>query len=336
MQLNKIHRLSISITGILLVWKSEYLWLSISEARELKNFEVSAIADAVARIESLHPPGSVLLVQLFSEDLSIHKVFLQDKQYAWHKQNGELIQQWSSNERLEDWLLDLHHRFLLGNTIGLNIAGFGGLLMLPLMIVGLVLWWPRRRLFKLGIRPKDYRRGNLMRSHFNLGVLSFLPILVITITGVILVYPTEARTLLLSKQTQQDAMLKNQPSTIQADATVDTWQARISYTLAEYPESRIRWASPATEKYPEYRVGVQQKHAWNRMGNTSLVFRGGVLVENKNAFHNNVAQRLMQFTYPLHVGKLDLWYRIILTAFGLSLAMLCLLGLGSFVKRGKE
>lgn len=324
--------LSISITGCLLVWKPEYLWLTIAQARETQNHEPGLIADAIDSIEKHHPSGSIKLVQIFSEDLTLHKVFLSDKQYAWHDQRGKLIEQWGSNERIEDWLLDLHHRFLLGNTIGLNIAGFGGLLLIPLILIGLFIWWPRRRLLKTGVVPKSMRHGSLMRSHGNLGSLSIIPILIVSISGVILVYPTEARNILLPTS-NNDAL----PTLVDSHTSpITSWSDRLSTARALYPKSTIRWISPATAKYPNFSVGLQQQQAWNRMGNTTLSFIDGALTSNQNALGRSAAVRLMDFTFPLHVGKLDLWYRLLLTLFGLSLGSLSVLGLTSYIRRRIE
>ena len=324
--------LSISITGCLLVWKPEYLWLTISQARETLSDEPQFIADAIDSIEKHHPSGSIKLIQIFSEDLALHKVFLSDQQYAWHDQRGQLIEQWGSNQRIEDWLLDLHHRFLLGNKIGLNIAGFGGLLLIPLILVGAFIWWPRRRLLKTGVIPKSMNHGSLMRSHGNLGSLSIIPILIVSICGVILVYPTEARKILLP--TSNNDILS---TSVESHASpITSWPDRLGTASLLYPESIIRWVSPSTAKYPNFSVGLQQQQTWNRMGNTTLSFIDGALTSNQDALARSAAVRLMDFTFPLHVGKLDLWYRLLLTLFGLSLGSVSVLGLTSYIRRHIE
>lgn len=343
MSLNNLHRylgltlclimLTISITGVLLVWKKEYLWATIPEARQSPDISLPAIAAAIARIESVHPAGSVQLVRVTAEDLALYKVFLQGRQYAWHNQQGELIQQWGSNERFEDWLLDLHHRFLLGNTIGLNIAGFGGILLIPLAIVGFVLWWPRRRMLKLGVVPKQLQRGALIRSHGNIGGLAVLPILLIAITGVILVYPGEARTVFLwnKNNNTQVANTGNAPIT----KPINDMLTMLEIAVQQFPQARVRWVSLPSEKYPQTTIGLQQVKGWNRMGHTSVSFEAGAMSANSNGLTKSMAERFLNFTYPLHVGKLDLWYRMLLTLFGLALAALSLLGLTSFLRRNK-
>ena len=135
-------------------------------------------------------------MRLYSLGLAIHKVYLTDRRYAWFDQQGDFIQQWQANERIEDWLLDLHHRFLLGNTVGLNIAGASGILVILLCLVGGIIWWPRRRSYRLGLWPKSARREAWLISHGNLGASFALPFILLAFTGVLLVYPSESRSLL--------------------------------------------------------------------------------------------------------------------------------------------
>ncbi|MFT5609060.1 MAG: putative iron-regulated membrane protein [Parvicella sp.] len=324
--------LSISLTGCLLIWKPEYLWLTIYQARETQNHESGFLVDAIESIEKHHPSGSIKLIQIFSENLALHKVFLSNQQYAWHDQRGDLVQQWGSKQRIEDWLLDLHHRFLLGDTIGLNIAGFGGLLLIPLILMGLFIWWPRRRFLKIGVIPKSVRHGSLIGSHSNLGFLSIIPILIVSISGVILVYPTQARNILLPKANNN--LLAS--AVVKHTLPITNWSDRLATASSLYPQSKIRWVSPATVKYPNVSVGLQQVQAWNRMGNTTLSFMDGTLTSNQNALARSTALRLMDFTFPLHTGKLDLWYRLLLTVFGLLLGSVSVLGLTCYIRRRIE
>ena len=63
--------LSISLTGVVLIWKKEYLWLSVDGARE--SVDTSLLAKAIENIEASYADDEVTFVQLYSEDLSIHK-----------------------------------------------------------------------------------------------------------------------------------------------------------------------------------------------------------------------------------------------------------------------
>lgn len=340
MQLAAVHRwvgltlcaslLVMSVSGTLLRWKREYLLLTIPGAAQTIDRQPQSIAKAIERITASYPPGQAQFVQLYSEQLALHKVFLSDKRYAWHAQNGQQIQQWRGNQRWEDWLLDLHHRFLLGNTIGLNIAGFSGLLVIPLMLLGLLLWWPRRRSFRLGVTPKYPGRDAWRISHGNLGVLAALPILLLVVTGVILVYPQQAKFVLLdgfsaSTPADQSALrdsqrLPKQPS----------MRAAIDHAGQVFPQSQLRWVSLPNAETRQFSLGVQRKGAWNATGQSSIEYHADGMISIKNAEQQGTAKRVFDFSYPLHAGKFSVPLRVMLSIIGLALSLLCLFGLRSY------
>ena len=68
--------LTISITGVMLVWKREYLLLTVPNAGQ--EIDRSQIAAAVNRIEAAYPVDNVRFIQLYSEGLALHKVFLSE------------------------------------------------------------------------------------------------------------------------------------------------------------------------------------------------------------------------------------------------------------------
>lgn len=339
--LKKIHRylgvalsillLLVSITGVMLVWKREYLWVTIPEARELRA-EQSVLAQAASVIESSHPEGEVMFARFYSEGLSVHKVYLTGRRYAWHDQNGNLIQVWKSNERFEDWLLDLHHRLLLGNTIGLNVVGLGGLLAIFLMLMGVVIWWPWRRGYSMSFVPNNGRHGSLLKSHSQTGVTIALPALLIVVTGVILVYPTESRYVL------RDGFGDPVPPTTmvivapELSSNLD-WPTAFDYAQRSFPEGSLHWLSYPRADSSSFTIGVQEASSFNVMANTSIKFGAQQSVTVKHQSEQSISQQALDYTYPLHTGKFPTWYRLLLSLAGVLLAWLSFLGLLAFLKR---
>lgn len=328
--------LLITATGTLLIWKPEYLWLSIADARQVVDRDNKSLALAIERIQASYGVGEVRFIQLHSEGLALHKVFLTSQRYAWHSQQGKQLQVWKGNERWENWLLDLHHRFLLGNRFGLNVVGFTGLLLLPLSIIGLTVWWPRRRLLKLGVRPVGSEHGAWMISHSNLGALSLLPVLLLAFTGTVLVYPSESRWLLVGGFSAPLPPIR----TSQSSAVELNWPSVLDYVHRRYPDSTLRWLSPLTSDVKDLeptviKVGLQQADEWNSSGSTSIRFMESRL-EIQNGLGQPWLKRGVDFTYPLHTGKLGMVYRVMLTLFGLMIMAVSILGFGSFVKRYRQ
>ncbi|MFT5573507.1 MAG: putative iron-regulated membrane protein [Cryomorphaceae bacterium] len=339
MQLKQIHRwlglclvavmLVISLTGTVLLWKREYLWITIPDARQLLELGPTAISDAVLVMQDFYSDHELSFVQLGSENLSLHRGYLSNKRYAWHNQKGTQLEVWQGNDRFEDWLLELHHRFLLGNTIGLNIAGFGGLLLLLLMFIGFWLWWPRRQFFKLGLVPRSNDRGAWMRSHANLGALSLIPVMVLSISGVILVYPTESKRVLVDGFQAPAVSVKEQIELPQQP----TLFAALELVEQQFPSSRPRWISLPSAERKSFVIGLQVQGAWNRMGNTSMTFYPDGRLTITRAELQSSLKRGFDFSYPLHTGKFDWYWRLLISIIGLSLSALCVYALRSYLKR---
>ena len=177
------------------------------------------------------------------------------------------------------------------------------------------------------------QRGSLMRSHGNIGSVSVLPILLVAVTGVILVYPTESRWLLLDSGREQTPVALQK---INLDHRQADWATLLQEVEQRFHGSHVRWIQPASSDNPDRVIGLQQVNALNAMGKTSVRFSAQGELIIKDARQSPTSQRLFDFSYPLHVGKLGLWYRLLLSLFGLALAALCVFGLLSFTKRGRS
>ena len=324
---------SISLTGVVLVWKKEFLWLTLDAAREV--IDVDTLPRAIDNIEASYAQNELIFIQLYSEDLSIHKAFLSGRRYAWHDQAGKQIQLWSGNDRWEDFVLDLHHRFLLGNTIGLNIAGFAGVLLIVLIAFGLIIWWPRRASISFGIWPRYRHRYAWLKAHGNIGGLFAAPILLLSLTGVILVYPIEARFLLLESIAADETVVEKIEH-YNADGNFHSWAKLISLAREIFPESRIRSIQVGSIESPKRSVNLQQKNGWHRLGLTSLKFHSNGELVIIDELKKNKVKRVFNFSYPLHAAKLGIFYRITVSLIGLMLAALCIFGLISFLKRPRK
>ena len=297
----------ISLSGTLLLLKHEYLWLSIPSARVA--IDHNQLASAVDSMERQYSDRS-LFVQIYSQDLSLHKAFLPDRHYAYHQQNGDIIKAWQENGTVEDWLLDFHHRFLLGNTVGLNLAGGAGLLVIPLIIIGVVMWWPYRRFWKAKLRFSS-KHAYARSSHSNLGVVVALPLVLVAITGVILVYPNESRWLLTNGFSTNAPV----PKLIEKTVNADSLQAQIDYVLTEFPGAKLRWIQAATDGQHERVIGLSQQGAWDNSGKTSIRFMDQkVLIKNARQQSNKV--RALDLSYVLHIGNIHFLYRLFLILAG--------------------
>ena len=318
----------ISLSGTLLLLKREYLWISYDDARTAIDY--TKLPNTVRSIENSYTQKD-LFVQLHTANLGLHKVFLPDRRYAYHNQSGQLLNSWTGNNTIEDWLLDFHHRFLLGNTIGLNMAGFSGLLSIFLALIGVFLWWPYRRFWKPKLRFSA-KHSHARSSHTNLGAPLLLPLLLLTVTGVILVYPTESRWLLQNNfsSVAPKTILQEEPISI---ADVD---AQIEFALDTFPGAKLRWLQSqvldAEAPLIERTIGLSQQGAWDTSGKTSIQFKAqGLVIKDARRQSNSV--RAVGLSYVLHIGGIHLLYRLTLIFVGLAMCALSFFALRSFYLR---
>jgi len=96
-------------------------------------------------------------------------------------------------------LVGLVHRFHENLTIpeysGRAIVGWSGVAMLILSLSGIVLWWPRNGAFLRGLR---WRRSPTMSNnlHHIIGFWISLPLALVSLTGIYLAFPPQARSLM--------------------------------------------------------------------------------------------------------------------------------------------
>ncbi|MBT5032448.1 MAG: PepSY domain-containing protein [Proteobacteria bacterium] len=327
--------LLVSITGSALVWKKEYLWLTEPVSRSVMEI-TPELATTVASAAEAQFGDEVLLLAFGYENLGLHKVFLPGSNYALLDNTGALVDQWYLNDRPEEWLYDLHHRLLLGNT-GLMIVGIAALAMVLLVFVGLIVWWPARSAFNWRLWVAGWGRSNLLATHRNIGILTALPACVLLITGAMLSFPTQTEELLLEdyRRTEACSNLYTEELDELSGPEHGDWLSAFSRAQASFPGGTIRSVRPPA--ISSYRlIGTQQAGDWNQSGLSLLYIDAdrGYMDMRLNAGRLPAVEQLYNLGSPLHTAKVDrLWYRITVFIFGVGLCVLSFLGLVSFTKK---
>jgi uncharacterized iron-regulated membrane protein len=324
-----------SVTGTLLLWKQEYLKLTIPAARVEVDPVPEILASLIEKIEALLDPNEIVLIQLPTRDFALAKVTMLDTHYAYVDTQGNIVDEWFLNERWEEWLYDLHHRLLLGN-MGLAIIGFVGATMLLLLIAGVSAFWPMRRGLRQGFRIRGLTRGHLLTAHRNIGVVEALPFGLTLATGVVLAFPTQIEELFLepvrTSQEYSDALSLGVDE-ISGGGSGD-WLPAMRRALATFPEGEVRSVQVAND-FSGYRIiGVKQPAEWHPDGMSRVYVEaaGGWMDVRYDATVLPLIERAYNLVYPLHTGKLEsLMYKIVLTISGLLVALLSTLGLTSFL-----
>lgn len=325
-----------SVTGTLLLWKPEYLELTIPAARVHFDPTPAALASLVDKIETRLDPNEIVLIQLPTRDFALAKVTMLDTRYAYVDTQGDIVDEWFLNDRWEEWLYDLHHRLLLGAP-GLTIVGFVGVTMFALLVAGIIAFWPRRRGLRLGFRIRGSSRPQLLAAHRNIGIVEALPLALTLGTGIVLAFPAQLEERFLGpvrrSQEYSDALSLGVDEI--SGAGSGDWLPAMRRALATFPAGEVRSVQVAND-FNGYRIiGVKQPAEWHPDGMSRVYVdaAGGWMDVRYDATALPLIERAYNAVYPLHTGKLESpVYKILLTISGLLVALLSSLGLVSFLK----
>jgi uncharacterized iron-regulated membrane protein len=325
-----------SVTGSILVWKNEFVKMALVEPGMTFDTTPQALAALATSVQEQFAANDIYLIQFPTQEFPLAKVTLADDRYAYLDTSGKILDQWVLNERWEEWLYDLHHRLLLGNT-GLTIVGYSAMTMILLLVAGIITFWPMRRGFRHGFWPKNTARSSLQAAHRNIGIVEALPFLLTLVTGAILAFPEQSQKLLLEPFRGEAYSLDfaENLDTITGAGTGD-WLPAIERALATFPGSRIRTAQVPNDYSPYRVIGLQQPGALNPTGASKVYIEAtegwmDIRIDDQAQL---LSERLYNLAYPLHTGRFDnLLYKVLLTLSGLLVATLSSLGLISFIKQ---
>ncbi|MFK8018504.1 MAG: PepSY-associated TM helix domain-containing protein [Pseudomonadales bacterium] len=338
----------VSVTGTALVWKREYLWLTIPQVRgefELAPAEAAEIHHAAW---SNFGAQNVLLTAFNHQNLRLHKVFLRDSRYAYLSSEGKLLAEWQAGERFEELLYDFHHRLLL-DTPGLWIVGFSAMFMLVLVPFGVVAWWPSRKAFRprLWMRGAWQARREMRMTHRNMGVVLCLPLACVLASGVILVFPQQAQEVLLGSSMSRATSLQDAESITSEpqDATTARQEYRpkeladathaIAVAQTHFDGSRIRSVSVSPQDDGVFTIGLQRLDEFHQNGWNNVTVDGatGQIIKRLDSADLDAIEKLYKLMLPLHTGRVgNIGYRMALSLVGCGIMLLAGLGLRSFLR----
>ncbi|MBB3890682.1 putative iron-regulated membrane protein [Phenylobacterium haematophilum] len=324
----------LGLSGALLVHKDAYLRAVLPHAADPQVQDVESIAAAAEKIFAApDAPRSIILA---SERLGLHRLNYGDgDRGAYADQTGEIVATWTAKwERPEIWLFDLHHHLLTGDA-GELAAGIMALVGLGFVVTGVILWWPARRLFALRAWPANMSRNAVVRQHRDLGVVAAPLLFVSLLTGVMMTLPA-VEDVLLAPFTSPAAMAAASKPPIEKGgprgADLDV-AALLSAARAKHPDGELRIISLSATPGGLISLRMRQQAEWLPNGRTMFWFdpADGRLVASRDAQALPLGLRIANAEYPIHAAKVGgLPYRLVMTASGLTLALLGSLAVWSF------
>ena len=314
----------LGLSGAILVWEGE--WVTLPGAGD-------PIAENVGRIAAVTDRGAesgeLSRITFASEEIGLHHLTYADGGGAYVRQNGQLVDSWSSQwDRPELWLFDLHHHLFAGHT-GETITGIAGLAGLAFVVTGLILWWRSRRRFSLRLWPERFAPGPIVRHHRDLGVV-VAPLLVLSMgTGALMLF-SPLRTVLIGEEVRPQVEL---PAAVAAATPIE---AALRASNQRFPGARLRRLTMPSGPGDPITVRMKQPEEWTPNGRTQLTFdaRTGEPLSVEDPLGSNRAAFISEKLYPLHSAKVGgLAMKLAMTVSGLALALLGSLATYSFWSR---
>lgn len=324
--------LMIALSGTALIWKDIYLRFVFPQPEH--QFDATAVTQLALAAEAAFGDDNIILGRV-NENTNLMRLSLRDGRAAYLNTDGAVLDVWSPNARIEDWLLDLHHRFLSG-TRGLYVSGFIGIAALVSILLGVIAFWPARRAWRQGFRLRGTGRMHMLTSHRNNGIVLAGPLFVLILSGVFLTFPTISRNALLwfHNPAQYGETFGDGVDDLEGTAE-STWRRSIDRALAVFPDAQITaltWPIGGNERV----IHIRTTGEWAYTGNSSaqITVPDGYMDIRIDATALPAGERTYNLLAALHSSQLGgRVYDIMQTVFGLGLAWLALLGLVSFIRK---
>ena len=326
------------ISGSLLVFKNDYLRASFPQARHAVPADPATVAAFTEQAEALYGASAIRSLRFPAPDLGLLRVRLNTGESAYLDRTGAELARWHGHARPEEWVFDLHHYLLMGET-GEIVIGIAGLCLFGLVLSGLYAVWPARRSLGARVLPRSAKRRDLLSSHRNLGVLAGLPMIVMALTGTGMIFPDMAKALMLAGRTSP-APLKMAPTTDSGEAD---WPTLFQTAQAEFPDATIRGVTMASGQGGAIRIRIRQPAEWQPNGRTyiSLYPASATVLSVTDALSATPGAQAFNAFYPIHSGRLGEGYGariydLLLAIIGVSLTVLGLVGMYAFLTKPRR
>jgi uncharacterized iron-regulated membrane protein len=311
----------LGLTGSILLW--EGAWLTLPGASDPVAENVSTIARISERAAAA---GDLSRITFAGEETALHLLTYADGSGAYVRQDGAIVDRWSSQwERPELWLFDLHHHLFAGEA-GETVTGIAGVAGLLFVITGTLLWLRSRGRFNPRLLPKRFTPGAIVKHHRDLGML-VAPLLFLSLTtGVLMVFPKAANAVFSPFAVGQAG--QGHRSNVQSQGGQPIALA-LRQSKQLFPDAALRRITMSGS-----RIGVRMKQPfeWTPNGRTQLTFGAtGRLLKIDDPASGPLSGAIEEKLYPIHSAKVgSTGMKLLMTVSGLSLAVLGLLATWSF------
>lgn len=217
----------------------------------------------------------------------------------------------------------LHSRILLGEW-GKNFIGIVGILWLIVSFTGIYLWWPRLAKLKLALSIK--RGAGNARFIFDLhrvtGAYSAIVLVVVTFSGVYLIFPTYVRPV-VDVFLPVTELPENTESSIHPDMNTLTVDQAVAIGSRIYPDAGLRNVGLPVDSTGSYRITMRQEgevgSAAKGLTSVWLDQYSGKVLAKRDSQKMSAGDVFLAWQMPLHNGTaFGITGRIIIFASGIA------------------
>ncbi|KAA1165828.1 PepSY-associated TM helix domain-containing protein [Pseudoalteromonas fuliginea] len=204
------------------------------------------------------------------------------------------------------WLYNLHFSLLTGST-GIIIVGYIGIATLTLLISGLLAWWPKKGQWikSLKFKRRSSKIGLLYDWHKLIGLSLCIPLLALTITGIMLAIPKQTDPILIALVSDINSPLKTQiqPS---KQSNIPLSQA-ILIAKKALPSARLAWIETPSNLNAIYRFRFQTVNDPSYRFPHSYIEVNALTGKLESMFNidkQSTASKIKNWIHPLHDGSI--------------------------------
>ena len=306
----------IVLSGSVLVFKPQWIRATVPEARVLAE---PTAPEAAATMRTAMGLGEVRRVMFANEELGVHHVTFANGRSAYlSSREHTLVSEWAKNDRVIDFLFDLHHHYLSGE-VGAKVVGVVGLATLAMVITGLILWLPAARSFRARALPNRSGKAGWLAAHRDLGVLSAPLVVVLVLTGTSLALGDWTIVVLRLPKAQVP----------EAGASAVDWERALAAAQARFPAAQLRITTLPDKPKAPMTIRLRQPQEWHANGRTIVYIDPATseVLAAEDPLKSPLRAQVYAAAWPIHASKVGgLGWQILSLITGVSLFALSLYG----------
>ena len=250
--------------------------------------------------------------------------------------SGEVIATWHWTGDPAAFLFQLHAHLLMGAS-GELLNGYLAVVLLFISASGLVLWYPRRRAFRLRHAvPGGLSNAALLKSHAAGGIFLLVPTALFAATGAGLVFYEQVGSAAERLLNAKDAELPTASVAPRTDAARADWKRLLVAARTALPESGPTMCYVGRGGDVVFTCRKRLPGEWHPNGRSYVLIDPytAEVLQTIDAREQGAGTRVMHALYPLHAAKIGgRWLSGLAAITGLGLAWIAIGGTWTYLTR---